>query len=151
MDTPSRMREARRQSTYSVNICDAWRTLLAGQTVAYTSRGMVGVSGDPWPEEWKQGDSVHMPLMLWRIPLWTHVLRIAELDPVERRIATHEHGAFIVSWRHEMRLIQNDDGTVTLNERIAQDSGLLTPIVNLYTSLLLNVRQRRLERLFCSG
>lgn len=127
-----------------------WAAVKTSSAFRYVTRGFMGYSGaDRFPAQWQEGATVHTRIWFFHIipAPWMHQLRIERVDDPRREIRSREHGGFITTWDHLIRVEETAGGRTRYIDQIEIRAGMLTPLVGLFAHIFYRYRQARWHKL----
>lgn len=128
----------------------AWAAVKTSAAFRYVTRGFLRFSGaERFPAQWRQGDTIHTRMWFFHlIPApWLHHLFVESIDEAARGLQSREHGGFITTWDHLIRVEEAPGGRARYTDEIVIKAGLLTPFVCLFAHVFYRYRQARWRRL----
>lgn len=122
-----------------------WQLLLKRDTFRYITRGALSFDGiEHWPQQFAAGMTVTTRMRLFGIvPLWSHQLRLVQVDERERQLLSHEHGGLVRRWNHRIKIDEDGAQQCHYIDEIDLDAGPLTPLIWLFAHLFYRYRQMR--------
>jgi hypothetical protein len=134
-----------------------WNALVAdGGAFRFVTRGLIRYpAATGWTERLTPG--VRLSSVLWLfgfVPISRHTLEVVEVDEVERRLVTSEHGGLVRTWRHTLSVAPTGERECRYTDRVDIDAGPATRVVVAFARGFYAQRQRRwrtLARLLAAG
>jgi hypothetical protein len=127
-----------------------WDVVQAPEAFRYVTRGLVSFPAADGVSTWQEGETVSGPLRLFGVlPVSRHHITLTELDPVRRRLRTHEHGGLIRAWIHDIEVDDHPSGRsdrCRYTDRIDIDAGWATVGVAAFARVFYRIRQSRWRR-----
>ena len=104
-------------------------------------------NGEPLPEVWREGDSLHLNLVgLGCIPLGSHTIRAERIDAERREIQSRESGRMAEIWWHFIAVDDYTGGRTLYTDEIDIYAGPLTGVVAAFARFFYRYRQTRWRR-----
>ncbi len=99
-------------------------------------------------EQWAIGSKFKFNLYFFGfIPFGDHYIKLVELNEVERRIVSNEHGKLTKEWNHTIKFHAIDDETIEYTDEIKIDAGILTVVIWLIALVFYRHRQNKWKKL----
>lgn len=130
-----------------------WHAVKSLNTFRHVTRGMLGVTATKanphiFEEPLTEGKTFEVRMWFFNVlPAWKHTLHVHRLDDQQRELLTHEHGAFITTWNHLIRVQPGASGGTHYTDQIDIKAGLLTLGVVAFAHIFYRYRQSRWRRL----
>ncbi len=127
-----------------------WAAVKTSSAFRYVTCGFLRFSGaEHFPAQWQEGDTVHTRLWFFHlIPApWLHHLGVERIDDATHEIQSREHGGFITTWDHLIRVEEVSGGRTHYTDQIIIKAGVFTPPVGLFAHIFYRYRQARWRRL----
>jgi hypothetical protein len=114
------------------------------QRVMWPLVRMAPAGGEPLPERWSDGLTVHLLLYLFNIlPIGVRTLHFERLDQERRQLQTREHDPLVRRWDHLISLVPHGMDRTIYRDQIEIDAGPMTLPVWAFANCFYRHRQRR--------
>jgi hypothetical protein len=141
------------QTTLGASPDAVWAAVKTSAAFLHVTRGFLGFSDtDCFPRQWQEGDSVYTRMWLFHIipTPWIHHLWAERVDDTAHEIQSREHGGFITTWDHLIRVEETSSRRTLYTDQIVIKAGVFTPLVVLFAHVFYRYRQARWRRLACT-
>jgi hypothetical protein len=115
-------------------------------TLSELSAGLVHYRGLP-EGRMTRGDVVDIEVSTFGLLPWSpYQIEVVELDPAAHRFVTHERGAGIKHWHHDMRIVATETGA-RQTDSLEIDAGAMTPLIAAFAKHMYRKRHGPRQRL----
>ncbi len=122
-----------------------WESVKRPRTLRHVAKGLLGFGGlDQLPANWEIGTEWKGRLFLFNfLPLWTHWLKIIDIDNNERQLLTEELGGPVSVWNHTLHVESLSPGRCRYTDHLEIHAGILTPAIWCFAQVFYRYRQSR--------
>lgn len=126
-----------------------WTALKHPASFLYVIKGILRVPAlEGRAEPYREGESGSGWIFLFHvIPLHRHHATLEALDEETMTIKSREHGGFIRSWNHILRVEPLDATRCRYHDIVEIDAGSFTPVTAAFAKFLYRYRHRRWRKL----
>jgi hypothetical protein len=153
--TPRRGKRVRVQSVFDASPDMVWAEVTKPALLVYVTHPLLTFKrwgGEPLPEVWHEGDSIHFNLFsLGFIPLGPHTVNIERIDAAAREIQSRESGQMAEVWWHYVAVEEYPGARTLYTDEIDIYAGPLTGVVACFARFFYRYRQTRWRRVLSGG